>query len=471
MRIPPSLETLADHGIIQEVLRPLMSGKEAQIYLVISEDRECAAKIYKEAQNRSFKNRADYVEGRKVRNTRDQRAMSKGTKYGKSRDEDTWKSTEVDMIYRLQAAGVRVPRPHTFVDGVLVMELVADEAGNPAPRLGDLHFSAEEATRIYNLLIREVTRMLCAGVVHGDLSEFNVLLAADGPVVIDFPQAIDAAGNRNARSLLIRDVENLHRFYQRWVPGARRRQYAEEMWALYESNQLTPEAELTGNFKGARGPVDTKAVLELIGDANRDEARRRQAAGKSTAALDAPASAPPMRRREVIVEPTQRRGGRDQGPRRGGGPSDAGRAPAGSSDARRSGPPHESPRHASPRHHPPRDGPPHGYGRGSGGPGSRNGPPGHGARSGQDARRGPPGRQADGRRGPAGGRPATSGPKRGDSVQASTYVSPEARKNKGAALQLTPRNAQAQERPRKERHEEPEGQDPTAKRKRRRRRR
>src|SRR5690606_37013131 len=210
-------------------------------------------------------------------------------------------STEVDMIYRMHAAGVRVPAPIIYMDGVLVMELVCDDQGNPAPRLGDLEFSPQEATRIYNHLITEVIRMLCADIVHGDLSEFNVLLGESGPVVIDFPQSVSAAGNRNARTLLIRDVDNLHRFLARWVPGSRRRPYAEEMWALYENNELTPDTQLTGRFQTSRGPVDTRAVLELIGDANRDEARRRQATGQPTLGLAPESSQPVARRREVIV--------------------------------------------------------------------------------------------------------------------------------------------------------------------------
>lgn len=404
MRIPKSLEQLADDGVIDEVLRPLMSGKEAQIYLVVAGGKYCAAKIYKDAQTRSFKNRADYVEGRSVRNTRDQRAMNKGSKYGKSQDEEAWKSTEVDMIYRMFAAGVRVPAPIIYMDGVLVMELVCDDQGNPAPRLGDLEFSPQEATRIYNHLITEVIRMLCADIVHGDLSEFNVLLGESGPVVIDFPQSVSAAGNRNARTLLIRDVDNLHRFLARWVPGSRRRPYAEEMWALYENNELTPDTQLTGRFQTSRGPVDTRAVLELIGDANRDEARRRQATGQPTLGLAPESNQPVARRREVIVEkpaprrrefvvekPAARNVPRPNNER---GTQGSGRGP-----------------HAQGTHRP--------GGFGSRAPGER-----------PEQRRFDP-------RGPH-AKPKT-GPKRGDQVQASTYVSPEARKIK--VKPLTPRNA------------------------------
>ncbi len=299
MRMPESLTSLVDEGIIEEVLRPLMSGKEAQIYLIMANGRPCVAKIYKEAQNRTFKHRADYTEGRKVRNSRDQRAIDKRSKHGKGQDEAAWRSTEVDMIYRLQAAGVRVPAPYHFIDGVLVMELVTDGFGEPAPRLGEVDFTPEQATAIYDRLIREVVRMLCAGVVHGDLSDFNVLLGADGPVIIDLPQAVDPSKNQNARKLLLRDVDNLHRFLARFVPEARRLPYAEEMWALYESNQLTPESPLKGHYRPSRKKADTDAVLELIGEANEDERRRRAAAQPQTGGR--------ARRVEIIVDKGQLR--------------------------------------------------------------------------------------------------------------------------------------------------------------------
>ncbi len=279
MRIPDSLATLYDQGIITEVLRPLMSGKEAQIYLVTTSDQLCVAKVYKDAQNRSFKHRADYTEGRKVRNSRDQRAMVKRSKHGREQEEAAWKSTEVDVIYRLHAGGVRVPVPYHFVDGVLVMELIADAEGNPAPRLGDLSFEPEMATRIYQKLIREVMRMLCAGIVHGDLSDFNVLLGADGPVIIDFPQSVDTAHNSNARQLLLRDVENMHRFLASFVPNAPRLPYAEEMWDLHQKNALTPDTKLTGRYQASRRQANIGNVLSLIDDANRDERKRRDALG------------------------------------------------------------------------------------------------------------------------------------------------------------------------------------------------
>ena len=279
MRVPESLVPLFDYGVLDDVVRPLMSGKEAHVYLVVSGGRYAVAKIYKDAQNRSFKHRAEYTEGRKVRNTRDQRAIANRSKHGRQKDEAAWRSTEVDMIHRLHAAGVRVPVPYHFIEGVLLMELVTDADGHPAPRLGDLPFDAASARAMYDRLIRAAVQMLCAGVVHGDLSEFNVLVAADGPVVIDFPQSVDSAHNANARKLLIRDVDNLHRFLARHVPSARRVPLAEEMWSLHEQNLLTPDTRLRGDFRVAERVANTASVLELIGDANRDERKRREALG------------------------------------------------------------------------------------------------------------------------------------------------------------------------------------------------
>lgn len=275
MRIPESLRALVEYGLVQEVVRPLMSGKEAQVYLVISDGEERVAKIYKDAENRSFKHRAEYTEGRGVRNTRDQRAIGKRSTHGRAQDEAAWRATEVNMISRLQVAGVRVPVAYNFIDGVLIMELVKDAEGNPAPRLGDRSFSEEHARAIYDVLIHAVSRMLCAGVVHGDLSDFNVLLAADGPVLIDFPQAVDSAHNPNARKLLLRDVDNLHDFLGRFVKNPQRLPYGEEMWDLYERNLLTPDTPLTGRYRAAQRKADTAAVLSLIEDAHRDEQRRR----------------------------------------------------------------------------------------------------------------------------------------------------------------------------------------------------
>ncbi len=303
MRIPNCLTTLHDQGIITEVLRPLMSGKEAQIYLVTSGAKLCVAKVYKEAQDRSFKHRAAYTEGRKVRNSRDQRAMAKRTKHGREQEEAAWRSTEVDVIYRLHAGGVRVPSPYNFIDGVLVMELIVDADGVPAPRLGDLSFEPAAATAIYERLIREVVRMLCAGVVHGDLSDYNVLLGADGPVIIDFPQSVDTAHNNNARQLLIRDVNNLHDFLEHFVPGARRLPYAEEMWDLHQNNALTPDTQLSGRYRAAQRQANVSNVLGLIRDADQDERKRRDATGRRGGP---PAREPPPQVPLKLPQPGQR---------------------------------------------------------------------------------------------------------------------------------------------------------------------
>jgi RIO kinase 1 len=279
VRAPESLTSLYDYGVLDEVIRPLMSGKEAHVFLVVSGGRYAVAKIYKEAQNRSFKHRAEYTEGRKTRNSRDQRAIANRSRHGRQQDEAAWRSTEVDMIHRLHAAGVRVPVPYHFIDGVLLMELVTDADGDPAPRLGDLPFDPASARVMYDRLIRAVIQMLCAGVVHGDLSEFNVLAAADGPVIIDFPQSIDSAHNTNARKLLLRDVDNLHRFLLRHVPHARRLPLAEEIWSLYEQNLLSPDTRLRGDYRAPVRQANTASVLDVIHDANRDERKRRDALG------------------------------------------------------------------------------------------------------------------------------------------------------------------------------------------------
>jgi len=281
MKAPESLETLIDYGIIQDVVRPLMSGKEAQVYVVVSGGEECVAKVYKEATQRTFKHRSDYTEGRRTRNTRDQRALAKRTQHGRRKDEEAWRSTEVEMIYRLRDVGVRVPEPINFVEGVLVMELVKDAQGNAAPRLGDLTFSPAEAREIYHQLIREVVRMLCAGVVHGDLSDFNVLMGDEGPVVIDFPQAVDPTHNPNSKKLLLRDVENLHRFLVRFAPAESVRPYGEEIWSLFQANRLVPDTQLGGHYQAPAGKADTKEVMALIEDASREERKRRSGGGRA----------------------------------------------------------------------------------------------------------------------------------------------------------------------------------------------
>jgi RIO kinase 1 len=275
MKTPRRLQGLIDEGLIDGVLRQLKSGKEAEVYVVRCGEHVRAAKIYKEATHRSFRQAVDYTENRKVKNTRQARAMAKGTRYGREQQEAAWQSAEVDALYRLAGAGVRVPRPHNFLDGVLLMELVTDAEGQAAPRLNDLTFTEEEALAHHGTLVREVVRMLCAGVVHGDLSEFNILLAADGPVIIDLPQAVDAAGNQHAPRMLLRDVDNLRRFFGAHAPALLDTRYGPEIWDLYAGGRLGPETPLTGRYERQPGAVDLSAVMREIEDAWREEEDRR----------------------------------------------------------------------------------------------------------------------------------------------------------------------------------------------------
>ena len=275
MKIPKRLEPLVEAGLVDSVMRQLMSGKEAMIFVVrCGEDMRCA-KVYKEANLRSFRQSVDYTEGRKVKNSRRARAMEKGSRYGRKAKEEAWQSTEVDALYRLAAAGVRVPRPYDFVDGVLLMELVTDGEGHPAPRLNDVVLTPEQAREFLGTLVREVVRMLCAGVVHGDLSEYNVLLGGEGPVIIDLPQAVDAAGNAHASAMLERDVGNLTRYFGRFAPELLRTEYAKEIWSLYKSGRLTPEIELSGRYERVEKAVDVDGVMRLVDDALEEEAARQ----------------------------------------------------------------------------------------------------------------------------------------------------------------------------------------------------
>jgi RIO kinase 1 len=275
MKIPIRLEPLLQDGLIDTVLRQLMSGKEAAVYVVRSGDEIRCAKVYKDAQMRSFRQAVDYTENRKTKNSRQARAMAKGTAYGRKSREAAWQSAEVDALYRLAAAGVRVPKPYNFHEGVLLMELVTDADGNAAPRLNDTAFDADEARRHHRALIGEVVRMLLAGIVHGDLSEFNVLMAADGPVIIDLPQAVDAAGNNHARAMLDRDVTNLANYFGRFAPDLLGTEYGKEIWSLYERGLLTVDYPLTGRYAAPTGPIDVDDVLREIDDARLEEAARR----------------------------------------------------------------------------------------------------------------------------------------------------------------------------------------------------
>lgn len=275
MKTPPRLQSLVEEGLIDTVVRQLMSGKEAMVFVVRRGDETLCAKIYKEATNRSFRQAVDYTENRKTKNSRQARAMAKGTRFGRQAQEAAWQSAEVDALYRLAAAGVRVPQPYNFLDGVLLMELVANAEGDAAPRLNDVCFTAQEARDHHATLLTEVVRMLCAGVVHGDLSEFNILLAQDGPVIIDLPQAVDAAGNNHAKRMLLRDVANLRDFFGGFAPDLLSSHYGPEIWALYEQGALTPETPLSGQFVQQAGPVDLDGVIREIDDALDEEAMRR----------------------------------------------------------------------------------------------------------------------------------------------------------------------------------------------------
>ena len=275
MKIPERLQPLIEDGLADAVLRQLMSGKEAMVFVVRCGDELRCAKVYKEATKRSFRQAVDYTEGRKTKNSRKARAMEKGTRYGRKVQEEAWQSAEVDALYRLAAAGVRVPTPYNFHEGVLLMELVTDAEGDPAPRLNDVDFTEDEARTYHRSLMEQVVRMLCAGVVHGDLSEYNVLLGAEGPVIIDLPQAVDAAGNNHASSMLERDVGNITAFFGRFAPDLLTTDYGKEIWSLYEDGALHPGVELTGRFERSEKAVDLDSVMHEIDDARAEDAARR----------------------------------------------------------------------------------------------------------------------------------------------------------------------------------------------------
>ena len=276
MKTPKRLQPLVEDGLVDQVLRQLMSGKEATVYVVQCGDAIRCAKVYKEANKRGFHQAVHYTEGRRVKNTRQARAMGKGSRYGRQEQEAAWQSHEVDALYRLAAAGVRVPQPYNFHEGVLLMELVADAEGNPAPRLNDLALSPEQAREFHAMLIREVVRMLCAGIVHGDLSEYNVLVDSAGPVVIDLPQAVDAAANNNASRMLERDVANLATYFGQFAPELLTTDYGKEIWALYERGDLLPDSPLTGRFERSDKQVDLNDVIKVIDAAREEDAIRRR---------------------------------------------------------------------------------------------------------------------------------------------------------------------------------------------------
>ena len=276
MKTPKRIQPLIDDGIVDEVLRPLMSGKEASVYVVRCGEEIRCAKVYKEAAQRSFKQAVLYQEGRKVRNSRRARAMEKGSKFGRQQQEETWQNAEVDALYLLASAGVRVPQPYDCMNGVLLMELITDEDGDVAPRLNDVSMSAEQAIEDHMMVMHSVKKMLLAGLVHGDLSEFNVLVDDYGPVIIDLPQAVDAAGNNNAQSMLRRDINNMTEYYGQFAPELLKTRYADEMWALYEDGELDEDTELSGEFEDSGEAADVDSVLLEIKAVMEEEAARRE---------------------------------------------------------------------------------------------------------------------------------------------------------------------------------------------------
>jgi RIO kinase 1 len=274
VKIPKRLQPLVDDGLIDEVICPLMSGKEADVFVVRCGGELRCAKIYKESMKRSFKKAVQYTEGRKVRNSRRARAMEKGSRFGRQQQEETWQNAEVDALYRLSRADVRVPTPYGCTEGVLLMELITDEDGDVAPRLNDVSMSPEQAREDHALMMKYITRMLCAGLIHGDLSEFNVLVNEEGPVIIDLPQAVDAASNNNARAMLERDVANMTEYYSRFAPDLGETRYAQEIWELYEEGDLHPDVVLTGDAEPDTHEADLDAVMQEIKAALAEEESR-----------------------------------------------------------------------------------------------------------------------------------------------------------------------------------------------------
>jgi RIO kinase 1 len=287
MRTPEPLQALLDDGIIDEVVRQLKSGKEASVYVVRCGTEVRCAKVYKNMAQRSFQQRSQYQEGRKVRGSRQMRAMSKSTRYGRKEQEEAWKNAEVDALYRLVSVGVRVPQPHGFFNGVLLMEMVTDADGDSAPRLGEIELSMQQALEFHSFLINQVVRMLCSGLIHGDLSEFNVLVGEHGPVIIDLPQAVDAAGNNNAYAMLERDVTNITETLGRFAPELLDTRFAPEMWSLFEQGELKPDTKLTGYFRIDDSVPDVREVVSAIDDAREEAERRQRGREESEAAEDA----------------------------------------------------------------------------------------------------------------------------------------------------------------------------------------
>jgi RIO kinase 1 len=236
------LDILLADGVIDEVLGRLKSGKEANISLVRRGDDVLAAKVYKDRSTRSFKNNADYKEGRKVRNSRTQRAMDSGGRFGRDAAEQAWKSAEADALYRLVGSGVRGPVPVMFYEGVLLMELVKDREGRPAPRMIDVAIEPAAAVGVYADLVAQMIAMLCCDLIHGDLSPYNILAAADGPTIIDFPQVVSAVHSSRAEFFFLRDFDNVVRFVSGFDPSlAVHRHDGRAIWRAYVGRELTRE--------------------------------------------------------------------------------------------------------------------------------------------------------------------------------------------------------------------------------------
>ena len=276
MKTPKRILPLVNDGLVDEVIRPLMSGKEADVFVVRCGSQIRCAKIYKEPEKRGFKQAVQYQEGRKVRNSRRARAMQKGSRFGRKEQEQSWQNTEVDALYKLASAGVRVPKPYGCFDGVLLMELITDSDGHEAPRLNDVSMSTEQAIEDHAIVVQDVVKMLCAGLIHGDLSEFNILVDEDGPVIIDLPQVIDAAANNSAKMFLERDVNRITAYYSGFATELSQSRYAEEIWALYEAGELLPDVELTGQFEESDEIADVDTVMMEIKVAMLEEMERRE---------------------------------------------------------------------------------------------------------------------------------------------------------------------------------------------------
>ncbi len=271
MKIPKRIEPLVEEGLVDSVICQLMSGKEAMVYVVrCGSDIRCA-KVYKETNKRNFRQSISYTEGRRVRSSRRARAMQRRSDFGRMAQKEAWQSTEVDTMSHLATVGVQTPKYYNFFEGVLLMELITDSDGNVAPRLNDLILTAELARTYHDFLIGQIVRMLCHGIVHGDLSEYNVLVGNQGPVIIDFPQAIFAASNNSTQRILKRDIDNVTAYLSRFAPELACTDYGSEIWSLYQRGKLHLEAKLTGNTREKIKPVDVSSILNAVNAVLRKE--------------------------------------------------------------------------------------------------------------------------------------------------------------------------------------------------------